>query len=131
MTPRPNETGPSRPVPAIHSVRFGPASADPGPIDWMWWPHGDVPATALPDLRAMLALRLRPTQRVAYNLGEWETAPRKLDIGGRHGYRHNTGTLDARAVGGTKLTIRIVTAADDSEMVVAQQRWDDEGGAAG
>jgi hypothetical protein len=86
-----------------------------GYVDGAWWPHGDDFPTELPDLLAVLSVRLGDVARVTYNLAEWAKAPRKLPIDGRivgldgyHRQPSNTvGVLDGR---GNKIVLLVVPA---------------------
>jgi hypothetical protein len=54
-----------------------------GFVDGAWWPHSDELPTELPDLLAVLSVRLGPIDRVTYNLTEWVKAPVKMAYDGR------------------------------------------------
>lgn len=79
-------------VPA-HTPRLRLKSKAPqsGYVDGAWWPHSDDLTAELPDLLAVLSVRLGRVDRVLYHLGAWAKAPRKLTTGGRavrlDGYR--------------------------------------------
>ena len=84
----------SRPAAGRHTtprLRLKPKAARTGYVDGAWWPWSDNLAKELPDLLAVLSVRLGPIQRVMYNLGEWAIAPRKAVVGERvvrlDGYR--------------------------------------------
>jgi hypothetical protein len=70
-----------------------------GRVDGGWWPRSrDLPAE-VPGLLAALTTRLGDVESVSYNLGDWETAPRKIVLDGRlvrlAGYRsQHPGTVD-------------------------------------
>src|SRR5689334_19521899 len=99
-------------TPRLRLKRKAPVS---GYVDGAWWPRDDDLPAELPDLLAVLSVRLGSVTRVAYNLDEWATAPRKIPIGGRmvrlDGYRrqpHNTiGVLGGR---GDKIVLLVVPA---------------------
>lgn len=61
-------------------LRLKPKSPTSGYVDGAWWPRSDDLAAELPDLLAVLAIRLGPINRVLYRFGEWSTPPRKLVI---------------------------------------------------
>jgi hypothetical protein len=71
-------------VPA-HTPRLRLKSKAPhsGYVDGAWWPHSDDLAAELPDLLAVLSVRLGRIDRVSYRLGAWANAPRKVTTGGR------------------------------------------------
>ena len=54
-----------------------------GFVDGAWWPRSADLPTELPDLLAVLSVRLGAVARVTYNLAEWAKAPRKASIGGQ------------------------------------------------
>ena len=72
-------------------LRLKPKAPPTGAHDGAWWPHGDDLSTALPDLLAVLSVRLGAIDRVLYRFADWATAPAKLVTGGRavrlDGYR--------------------------------------------
>jgi hypothetical protein len=72
-------------------LRLKPKAPQTGYVDGAWWPHSDDLTKELPDLLAVLSVRLGAIDRVLYNLSEWAKAPAKLATGGRNvrldGYR--------------------------------------------
>jgi Family of unknown function (DUF5994) len=72
-------------------LRLKPKAPVSGYVDGAWWPHSDDLTKELPDLLAVLSVRLGAIDRVIYRLSEWATAPTKLATGGRkvrlNGYR--------------------------------------------
>jgi hypothetical protein len=66
-------------------LRLKPKPPPSGYVDGAWWPYSDDLLQELPDLLAVLSVRLGPIQRVLYNLGEWAQAPAKVAMGGRIG----------------------------------------------
>jgi hypothetical protein len=64
-------------------LRLKPKAPVAGFVDGAWWPHTDDLAAELPDLLAVLSVRLGPIDRVLYHLGEWSTAAAKIAIRGR------------------------------------------------
>jgi Family of unknown function (DUF5994) len=94
MTPRQDRTDVGRQqTPPEHTPRLQlkPKAPPTGYVDGAWWPRSDDLTTELPDLLAMLAVRLGPIDRVLYKLSDWSKAPTKLATGGRavrlDGYR--------------------------------------------
>ena len=59
-------------------LRLKPKAPQSGYVDGAWWPHSDDLTAELPDLLAVLSVRLGPVGRVIYKLDEWTKAPRKL-----------------------------------------------------
>jgi hypothetical protein len=72
-------------------LRLKPKAPESGFVDGAWWPHTDDLAAELPDLLAVLSVRLGPVDRFLYNMSEWPNSPEKLAMGGRtvrlDGYR--------------------------------------------
>jgi Family of unknown function (DUF5994) len=84
-----------------------------GYIDGAWWPHSDDLTKELPDLLAVLSVRLGAIDRVLYNLGEWAKSPGKLQTGGRKvrldGYRlQPINTLEVLGVNRSKILLLVV-----------------------
>lgn len=73
-------------------LRLKPKAPPTGHVDGAWWPQTDDLTHELPDLLAVLSVRLGAVDRVLYNLAEWAKVPQRLDTGGRSirldGYRH-------------------------------------------
>ncbi|KAB7755730.1 MULTISPECIES: DUF5994 family protein [Mycobacteriaceae] len=93
MTPQlTRKNDPNGTVPA-HTPRLRLKSKAPhgGYVDGAWWPRSDDLTHELPDLLAVLSVRLGRIDRVSYRLNSWANAPRKLTTGGRavrlDGYR--------------------------------------------
>jgi hypothetical protein len=103
-------------------LRLKPKAPQTGYVDGAWWPWNDDLTTELPDLLAVLSVRLGPIARVMYNLGEWAKAPAKFVTAGRvvrlDGYRRQPiNTLDVLAVNGKRIVLLVVpphTAPDQA-----------------
>jgi Family of unknown function (DUF5994) len=69
-----------RQTPPAHTprLRLKPKAPHSGYVDGAWWPHSDDLVAELPDLLAVLSVRLGPIARVIYSLNEWAKAPTKL-----------------------------------------------------
>ena len=65
-------------------LRLKPRASHTGFVDGAWWPHSDQLIAELPDLLAVLAVRLGPVDRVLYKVGDWATAPADFVVAG-HG----------------------------------------------
>ncbi|KKC05028.1 DUF5994 family protein [Mycobacterium nebraskense] len=94
MAPRQDRTDVGRhPTPPEHTprLRLKPKAPHTGYVDGAWWPHSDDLTTELPDLLAVLSVRLGPIDRVLYKLNDWATAPAEFATGGHavrlDGYR--------------------------------------------
>jgi Family of unknown function (DUF5994) len=102
-------------TPRLRLKRKAPRS---GYVDGAWWPHSTDLSAELPDLLAVLSIRLGPIGRVIYGLNEWETAPAKLAIGGRtvrlDGYRLQPAhTVEVLGFNGTKIVLLTVSPQAD------------------
>lgn len=81
MTPRQDRTAAGRkhtPPENTPRLRLKPKAPITGYVDGAWWPHSDDLVTEVPDLLAVLSVRLGTIDRVIYNLAEWAKAPKKL-----------------------------------------------------
>jgi Family of unknown function (DUF5994) len=85
--------GARHPTPPEHTprLRLKPKAPHSGYVDGAWWPHSDDLTTELPDLLAVLSVRLGRIDRVLYKFSDWEKAPAKLVTAGHpvhlDGYR--------------------------------------------
>jgi hypothetical protein len=120
-------TGPAH-TPRLRLKPKGPPS---GYVDGAWWPHSDDLTAELPDLLAVLSVRLGRIDRVMYSLNGWARVPRKLLTGGRavrlDGYRlQPINTIGVLGLDGSRLTLLVVpprTGAHDAHtsMMTAAQ----------
>lgn len=102
-------------------LRLKPKAPTSGHVDGAWWPHSDDLLTELPDLLAVLSVRLGPIDRVLYNLGEWAQMPKRLTTGGRavrlDGYRRQpANTLQVLGVGREKILLLVVPPHTDPNL---------------
>ncbi|MGB8388545.1 DUF5994 family protein, partial [Mycobacterium sp.] len=101
-------------------LRLKPKAPMSGRVDGAWWPHSDDLTKELPDLLAVLSVRLGAVDRVMYNLTEWAKAPRRLLTGGRavrlDGYHlQPANTLDVLGVGREKILLLVVPPHSDPD----------------
>lgn len=101
-------------------LRLKPKAPPTGCVDGAWWPHSDDLSTELPDLLAVLSVRLGAIDRVTYNLYEWATAPARLptDEGAvrLNGYRlQPANTLEVLGVNRNKIVLLVVPAHSDPD----------------
>lgn len=94
-------------------LRLKPKAPQSGYVDGAWWPHSDDLRSELPDLLAVLSVRLGRIDRVLYHLNAWAEAPRKLITGGRtvrlDGYRlQPINTIDVLGLDGDRLTLLVI-----------------------
>jgi hypothetical protein len=97
-----------------------PKAPTTGRVDGAWWPHSDDLANELPDLLAVLSVRLGAIDRVMYNLTEWVKAPKRLLTGGRavrlDGYRlQPANTLEVLGIGREKILLLVVPPQTDPD----------------
>ena len=59
-----------------------PQGGPAGHVDGGWWPWSRDLAAELPGLAAALTARMGYLTGVAYTVSEWDSAPRRLEIGG-------------------------------------------------
>src|ERR1700761_68219 len=101
-------------------LRLKPKAPTSGYVDGAWWPHSDDLTIELPDLLAVLSVRLGPIDRVIYNVSEWAKAPAKLPTGGRtvrlDGYsRQPDNTIEVIGLNRNKIVLLVVAARTDPE----------------
>jgi Family of unknown function (DUF5994) len=103
-------------------LRLKPRAPRSGYVDGAWWPHTDDLAVELPDLLAVLSVRLGRIDRVLYRMDAWAKASRNLVTGERtvrlDGYRlQPINTIEVLGLGGDQVTLLVVpphTDADDA-----------------
>jgi hypothetical protein len=101
-------------------LRLKPKAPISGYVDGAWWPRGDHLPTELPDLLAVLSVRLGPIDRVIYNITDWAKAPAKLAAGGRlvrlDGYhRQPVNTIEVLGVNRNKTVLLVVPTHTDPD----------------
>jgi len=100
-------------------LRLKPKAPHSGYVDGAWWPHTDDLATELPDLLAVLSVRLGRIDRVMYNLDEWAKPSAKFAVGGHRvrldGYRRQpTGTVEVLGLNRDRIVLLVVPPGADS-----------------
>lgn len=124
MTRHESRTGPGgRPIGPEHTprLRLKPKAPVSGHVDGAWWPRTDDLTAELPDLLAVLSVRLGAVDRVLYNLAEWAQMPKRLTTGGRavrlDGYRRQpANTLQVLGLGREKILLLVVPPHTDPEI---------------
>jgi hypothetical protein len=101
-------------------LRLKPKAPRSGYVDGAWWPRSDDLAAELPDLLAVLSVRLGRIDRVMYNLNEWAKAPAKLATGGRRvrldGYRRQpTHTVEVLGLNRNRIALLVVPPNADPD----------------
>ena len=101
-------------------LRLKPKAPQSGYVDGAWWPRSEDLAAELPDLLAVLSVRLGPIDRVLYNLNEWAKASAKLATGGRvvrlDGYRRQPiNTVEVLGLNRNKIALLVVPPNTDPD----------------
>lgn len=109
--PAPNETP---------RLRLKPKAPTTGQVDGAWWPHSCDLVAEVPDLLAVLSVRLGPIVTVMYNLSEWATAPAKFRLDDRlvrlAGYRRQPSrTVEVLGMSGDRLALLVIPPQTDPE----------------
>jgi hypothetical protein len=99
-------------------LRLKPKAPQSGYVDGAWWPRSDDLAAELPDLLAVLSVRLGRIDRVLYNLNEWAKPSAKFATGGRRvrldGYRRQPlNTLEVLGLNRNKIALLVVPPNTD------------------
>lgn len=94
-------------------LRLKPKAPTSGHVDGAWWPRSADLTHELPDLLAVLSVRLGSVERVLYNLAEWADVPPHLTTAGRRvrldGYRMQPpNTLQVLGVGRDRILLLVV-----------------------
>ena len=101
-------------------LRLKPKGSTPGDVDGAWWPHGDALPIELPDLLAVLSIRLGPIDRVTYNFADWAKAPTEFPTGDdmvrlSGYYQQPVNTIQVVGINRTKLVLLVVPTRTDPE----------------
>nr|WP_235852796.1 DUF5994 family protein [Mycobacterium interjectum] len=119
------DTG-NRHAPPAHTPRLRLKAKAPqsGYVDGAWWPHSDDLTAELPDLLAVLSVRLGRIGRVLYNMNDWATAPAKFATGGRtvrlDGYhRQPVNTVEVLGLNRNKIVLLVISPHADPEQAHA------------
>jgi hypothetical protein len=109
-------------TPPVHTprLRLKPKAPRSGYVDGAWWPRSDDLTAELPDLLAVLSVRLGRIDRVLYNFDEWAKAPAKLATGGRavrlDGYRlQPTNTIEVLGLNRDRIVLLVVPSRTDPD----------------
>ena len=102
-------------------LRLKAKAPQTGYVDGAWWPHSDALSTELPDLLAVLSVRLGPIDRVLYRVGEWSSpAASSLAFGERSvrldGYRHQPPhSVEILGLNRRRITLLVVPPGADPD----------------
>lgn len=91
-----------------------------GCVDGAWWPRTDDLTKELPDLFAVLSVRLGRPDRVLYNLEEWARPPAKIIFDGwavhLGGYRHQpANSIEVHGLNRSTITLLVVPPRSDPD----------------
>ena len=94
-------------------LRLKPKATSNGYVDGAWWPRSNDLTNELPDLLAVLSVRLGTVTRVTYNPSEWANAPANLETGGQGVQLEGThlqpaSTLEVLGTGRQKILLVVV-----------------------
>jgi hypothetical protein len=93
-----------------------PKAPSTGHVDGAWWPHSEDLPIELPDLLAVLSVRLGPIDRVTYNFADWAAAPAEFDTVRLSGYYQQQGnTVEVIGVNRSKLVLLVVPSRTEPE----------------
>ena len=100
-------------------LRLKPKGSTDGHVDGAWWPHSEDLPTELPDLLAVLSVRLGQIDRVTYNFADWSTAPSTMTAGddtvGLRGYYQQPVNTIQVVGDSAKLVLLVVPSRSDSD----------------
>src|SRR6185437_15751132 len=101
-------------------LRLKPKAPQSGYVDGAWWPRSDDLAAELPDLLAVLSVRLGPIGRVVYKLNEWPNTPAKFVTASRtvrlDGYRqHRDNTIEVLGLNRQRIVLLVVSPQADPD----------------
>jgi hypothetical protein len=101
-------------------LRLKPKAPQSGFVDGGWWPRSDDLASELPDLLAVLSIRLGRIDRVLFNSNEWAKPSAKFATGGRRvrldGYRRQpTNTVEVLGLNRNSIVLLVVPPSADPD----------------
>lgn len=101
-------------------LRLKPKAPHTGYVDGAWWPHTDDLTVELPDLLAVLSVRLGRIDWVLYKISDWAPAPAKLASAGAavhlDGYRlQPPNTIEVLGLGMGRVVLLVVPPHTDPD----------------
>jgi len=110
-------------VPPEHTPRLKltPKARCAGNLDGAWWPRSRILGIELPDLLAVLAVRLGPVGRVVYDAAGWARTRRRLVVPGEHAVRLDAYRFEefkllyVYGIGGARIVLRVIPAVTDDD----------------
>jgi|ERR1700757_1768289 len=109
-------------TPPYHTprLRLKPKAPPTGYVDGAWWPWSDDLTLEIPDLLAVLSVRLGVIDCVIYNPNEWAAAPSRFATGGRRvrlGWFRDLprNTVEVVGLNGTRVILLVVPPHTDPD----------------
>ncbi|WP_067712249.1 DUF5994 family protein [Nocardia yamanashiensis] len=101
-------------------LRLRPKGRPNAYIDGAWWPRSDNLAAELPDLLAVLGIRLGHVPRVVYDRASWPPAPRQITVNDRpvqlDAYRFELGnTMYIHGGTGEMIVLQVISSTTDDD----------------
>jgi hypothetical protein len=101
-------------------LRLKPKAPSTGQVDGAWWPHSDDLPVELPDLLAVLSVRLGPIDHITYNFADWAAAPATFPTGGdtvrlSGFYQQQNNTVEVVGTNRSKLVLLVVPSGTEPE----------------
>jgi Family of unknown function (DUF5994) len=101
-------------------LRLKPKAPSTGQVDGAWWPHSDDLPVELPDLLAVLSVRLGPIDHVTYNFADWAAAPATFPTGSdtvrlSGFYQQQNNTVEVVGTNRAKLVLLVVPSRTEPE----------------
>jgi Family of unknown function (DUF5994) len=120
MTRQQARSGQDTPPVRTPRLRLKPKGPQSGYVDGAWWPRSDDLTTELPDLLAVLSVRLARIDRVLYNPNDWAKAPAKFTAGARSirldGYRlQPVNTVEVLGLNRHKIVLLVLPQQTDPD----------------
>ncbi|MFI5778950.1 DUF5994 family protein [Nocardia sp. NPDC051570] len=102
-------------------MRLRPKADSDEYLDGAWWPRSGDLIAELPDLLAVLAVRLGPVRRVVYDRASWSRTPRQIIIDDRavplDAYTFELGnTMYIFGSAGAVIVLRVIPSVADPGM---------------
>lgn len=116
----PEDSQNSAPPEHTPRLRLKAKAPQTGYVDGAWWPRTHSLPTELPDLLAVLSVRLGPIDRVLYNVGEWSASPARIVIGDwvvhLDGYRNQPpNSIEVLGRDRSRITLLVVPPYTDAD----------------
>ncbi|MFG1791796.1 DUF5994 family protein [Nocardia sp. NPDC049149] len=101
-------------------LRLRPKGRPDAYIDGAWWPRSDDLSAELPDLLAVLAVRLGLVSRVVYDQASWPPAPRQIAVNDHpvllDAYPFELGnTMYVHGSAGEMIVLQVISSTTDAD----------------